>query len=225
MRAWAPGRTSGLASKTIVLALCCGLTMAGCKTTEAEAPPVLEVQPTASAQATAPTASEEPSAADLWSDDQSRIDTPLLDHVDLEPETQWAIFDECGQDVSLFCATMAIAYNESRFTPDLLGDDGKSIGMMQINTRWHTGRMEALGVTDLTDPVQSARVAIDYLKELEEITGATTDDPALYMAYNMGPSGARKAQESGTTSTAYSDAVLTTYRSYKEQMEWADDGE
>lgn len=163
------------------------------------------------------------SALELWSDDRSRIDTPLLDHAALEPETQWAIFELCGQDTDLFCATMAIAYHESRFTPDLVGDDGKSVGMMQINARWHTDRMEALGVTDLTDPEQCAAVAIDYLKELEGLTGATTDDPALYMAYNMGPAGARKALAAGQENTPYSEAVLATYRSYKEEMEWAAD--
>lgn len=184
---------------------------------EPEPPPA-----TSTPAATVP-ATSEPTAADLWSDDRSRIDTPLLDHADLEPETQWAIFDLCGQDTDLFCATMAIAYHESRFTPDLIGDDGKSVGMMQINARWHTGRMEALGVTDLTDPEQCAAVAIDYLKELEDITGATPDDPALYMAYNMGPSGARKALDAGRETTPYSEAVLATYRSYKEEMEWAAD--
>lgn len=88
---------------------------------EPEPPPA-----TSTPAATVP-ATSEPTAADLWSDDRSRIDTPLLDHADLEPETQWAIFDLCGQDTDLFCATMAIAYHESRFTPDLIGDDGKSI--------------------------------------------------------------------------------------------------
>lgn len=182
-----------------------------------------EPPPATSTPAATVPATSEPTAADLWSNDRSRIDTPLLDHAALEPETQWAIFNLCSQDADLFCATMAIAYHESRFTPDLVGDDGKSVGMMQINTKWHTGRMEALGVTDLTDPVQCAAVAIDYLKELEGLTGASPDDPALYMAYNMGPAGARKALEAGKETTAYSEAVLATYRSYKEEMEWAAD--
>lgn len=58
------------------------------------------------------------SASELWSDDRSRIDTPLLDHASLEAETRWAIFDLCGQNTDLFCAPMAIAYHESRFTLD-----------------------------------------------------------------------------------------------------------
>ena len=64
---------------------------------------------------------------------------------------------------------MAIAYTESRFTPDLVGDDGLSFVMMQINTKWHTGRMEALGVADLTDPVQCAAVGLDYCQRQFEI--------------------------------------------------------
>lgn len=97
--------------------------------------------------------------------------------------------------------------------------------MMQINTKYHRERMEALGITDLTDPIQSAVVAADYLKEIEGLTGATTDDPLLYMAYNMGPAGARKALLAGTESTEYSDKVLATYRGYREQMEDSSDGE
>lgn len=54
---------------------------------------------------------------------------------------------------------------------------------------------------------------------------ATTDDPLLYMAYNMGPAGARKALLAGTESTEYSDKVLATYRGYREQMEDSSDGE
>lgn len=37
--------------------------------------------------------------------------------------------------------------------------------MMQLNTRYHMGRMEALGVTDLTGSQRTA-VAIDCIQEL-----------------------------------------------------------
>lgn len=163
----------------------------------------------------------EPTAADLWSDCQSRIDTPLLIDAALDPETQWAIFEVCGQDASLFCATMAIAYTESRYATDLIGDDGLSFGMMQINVKWHTERMERLGVTDLTDPVQNATVAIDYLLELESRYGFEPESDGILMAYNMGPAGAMDARRAGRTSTNYSTAVLEVYRDYLEEMEWA----
>ena len=152
-------------------------------------------------------------ADDLWSDDRSRIETPLLD-APLEAETQWVIFERCGQDSELFCSVMAIAEVESDFDANLLGDGGDSIGMMQINTRWHTGRMEALGVTDLTDPVQCATVAIDYLLELEGILEAGPGDHRLYVGYNAGPSRAKR-----TSSTAYSREIMAVYQRYIAEME------
>ena len=114
---------------------------------------------------------------------------------------------------------MAIAEHESEFKPDLQGDNGQSLGMMQINTRWHTDRMEALGVTDLTDPVQCAAVAIDYLQELESRYGFEAESEALLMAYNMGPSGARKALNEGRTSTDYSREIMTVYQGYLAELE------
>lgn len=217
-------RSIGNLLAAIIIALVlCAVVIATMEPPAAEAPAVTRppVQITDPAEQGTDT-QDKPSASDLWSDDGSLRRIKPLD-VALEAETQWAIYEACEYDSGLFCLVMAIAEHESEFKPDLQGDNGQSLGMMQINTRWHTGRMEALGVTDLTDPVQCAAVAIDYLKELEDITGATPDDPALYMAYNMGPSGARKALEAGRETTPYSEAVLATYRSYKEEMEWAAD--
>lgn len=146
----------------------------------------------------------------------------ILESVPLDAQTQSAIFELCGSDPDTFCAIMAIARTESHFDTDAVGDNGVSIGMMQINTRWHTGRMEALGVTDLTDPVQCAAVALDYLRELSEGYGFRwITDHDLYMAYNMGPGNARTALNAGTTSSHYSRAALTAYRDYAQEMEAA----
>lgn len=191
---------------TFALALC--TVLAGCT---APAVPTAGAVPAISAPVTVIQPEEQAvSAADLWSDDRSRTGTPLLD-VPLAAETQWAIFEQCGQDASLFCAVMAIASVESGFDPQTVGDGGGSLGMMQINTRWHTGRMEALGVTDLTDPVQCAAVAVDYLLELEGITGAGTEDHQLYTSYNAGPS-------TRTSPTDYSKAALDMYWAYIAEM-------
>ena len=178
-------------------------------------PPAQDATPPAEQEADA---QDKPSASDLWSDDGSLHRIKPLD-VDLDAETQWAIYEACGYDPGLFSLVMAIAEHESEFQPDLQGDNGQSIGMMQINTKWHTGRMEALGVTDLTDPVQCAAVAIDYLQELESRYGFEPESEALLMAYNMGPSGARKALNEGRTSTDYSREIMTVYQGYLEELE------
>ncbi len=160
------------------------------------------------------------SASELWSDDGTLHRIKPLD-VDLDAETQWAIYHESGYDNSLFCTAIAIAHKETggTFQADAVGDEGGSIGMFQINTKWHLDRMERLGVTDLTDPAQCAAVAIDYLKELADRYGFEPESEALLMAYNMGPGGAKKAIEAGTTSTAYSREVWKLYQGYLEEME------
>lgn len=163
-------------------------------------------------------AQDKPSASDLWSDDGSLHRIKPLD-VPLDTETQRAIYEACEYDTGLFSLVMAIAEHESGFDPETVGDGGSSLGMMQINTRWHTGRMEALDVTDLTDPVQCAAVAIDYLRELEDRYGFEPESEAILMAYNMGPGGARAALKAGRTYTDYSREVMTVYQGYLEELE------
>ena len=208
-------RAGGLIYGAVSAILCTGITVGGVRWAISEAQePLLPVPAVTAPVLAIPEAeAQEITAAGLWSDDRSRIDTPLL-KVPLAAETQWAIFEQCGQDADLFCSVMAIAEVESDFDANLLGDGGDSIGMMQINTRWHTGRMEALGVTDLTDPVQCATVAIDYLLELEGILEAGPGDQGLYVGYNAGPSKAKR-----TSSTAYSREVMAVYQEYIEEME------
>ena len=210
-------RLGGLIYGAVSAILCTGITVGGVQWAISKArEPELPV-PAASAPVLAIPEAPAITAADLWSDDRSRINAPLL-KVPLVAETQWAIFEQCGQDADLFCAVMAIASVESDFDPQMVGDGGDSIGMMQINTRWHTGRMEAMGVTDLTDPVQCAAVALDYLQELEGILEAGPGDQGLYVGYNCGPSRAKR-----TSSTAYSEAVMEIYREYIEEMEASGD--
>lgn len=206
-------RAGGLIYGTVSAILCTGITVGGVRWAISEAQEPLLPVPAVTAPVLAIPEAPAIAAADLWIDDRSRIDTPLL-KVPLAAETQWAIFEQCGQDADLFCSVMAIAEVESDFDANLLGDGGDSIGMMQINTRWHTGRMEALGVTDLTDPVQCATVAIDYLLELEGILEAGPGDHRLYVGYNAGPSRAKR-----TSSTAYSEMVMEIYQEYIGKME------
>ena len=207
-----------LATATAALAVC-AVVIATMEPPKAEAPedtrPPVQITDPAGQETDA---QDKPTASDLWSDDGSLRRIKPLD-VALDAETQWAIYEACGYDPGLFSLVMAIAEHESEFKPDLQGDNGQSLGMMQINTRWHTDRMEALGVTDLTDPVQCAAVAIDYLQELESRYGFEAESEALLMAYNMGPSGARKALNEGRTSTDHSREIMTVYQGYLEELE------
>lgn len=198
----------------------CAVVIATMEPPAAEAPALADTHTPAITRPAEPDGTDAPadSSSELWSDDGTLHRIKPLD-IPLEAETQWAIFEACEYDPGLFCFLMAIGQHESRFNPDTQGDGGDSLGVFQINTRWHTGRMEALGVTDLTDPVQCAAVAIDYLQELESRYGFEPESEALLMAYNMGPSGARKALNEGRTSTDYSREIMTVYQGYLEELE------
>lgn len=87
--------------------------------------------------------------------------------------------DDYGVDMPL---VLAIIGQESNYRPDAVGDNGNSLGLMQIQPRWHQSRMDKLGMTDLLDPYQNVTIGIDLLAELIE-TGGTR---WAIMAYNAG---------------------------------------
>lgn len=78
---------------------------------------------------------------------------------------------------------LAMSYRESGYNASAIGDGGNSYGLLQIQPRWHAGRMDRLGCTDLLDPFQNVKVGIDYLSELVSRYGSI--DAAL-TAYNRG---------------------------------------
>ena len=201
----------------------CAIAIATMEPPGAEAPEPAETHTPAVTRPAEPDGTDAPadSSSELWSDDGTLHRIKPLD-IPLEAETQWAVFEACEYDPGLFCFLMAIGQHESRFNPDTQGDGGESLGVFQINTRWHTGRMEALGVTDLTDTAQSAAVALDYLRELVSRYGFEPESEALLMAYNCGPGGANRLIQAGTTFTDYSREVMRVYQGYMEEMRCTD---
>lgn len=140
-----------------------------------------------------------------------------LDSVSIDLRTQQDIMDICRNDPELFCAVMAIASTESGSKFDAIGDGGDSIGMMQINTYAQQTRMDELGITDLTDPLQNVTVAVDYIDWITKKMGSGEspyNNHALYMAYNMGYKGSKDAMNSGIYSTEYSRQTVDTYNQY-----------
>ena len=79
---------------------------------------------------------------------------------------------------------MAMIKKESDYNPNLMGDGGDSYGLMQIQPKWHSKRMEKLGCTYLLDPYHNVTVGIDYLAELlDKYDG---DYGKALTAYNQG---------------------------------------
>lgn len=103
--------------------------------------------------------------------------------VPLSEELQLHIFTLCEQYGIDPAVVVAQIYRESTYNPDCIGDGGASFGLMQIQPRWHSGRMAALGCTDLLDPFQNVTVGIDYLAEC---FGRYGDIACALTAYNQG---------------------------------------
>lgn len=93
----------------------------------------------------------------------------------------------------------AMAYRESTYNANCIGDGGDSYGLLQVQPKWHKKRMEKLGCTDLLDPFQNVTVAVDYLAEQIARYGDLTKG---LVAYNAG-------HYKGTV-TQYAKNVLAT---------------
>ena len=110
------------------------------------------------------------------------IITPTY-NVNLFVEVQECIITECEKYGINPKIIIAMIEKESRYNPNAIGDNGNSFGLMQIQPRWHTKRMEKLGCTDLLNPIQNVKVGIDYLGELYNRYG---DIGKALTAYNTG---------------------------------------
>ena len=102
---------------------------------------------------------------------------------------------------------MAIAWNESSYNIYCTGSSG-DMGLCQIVAKWHSERMERLGVNDIYDPYGNVLMCADFLNELR---GGEYGDDVRYvlMAYNMGEYNAKKHYASGTISK-YANKVMNT---------------
>ena len=109
---------------------------------------------------------------------------PVRDDVPLDAETQRLLYKACGETGIRYELALAVIWQETDFR-NIVGDGGDSIGYMQVQPRWHSERMERLGVSDLADPYGNFLVACDFLSELLEkhdLTDALTK-------YNSGKTG------------------------------------
>lgn len=106
--------------------------------------------------------------------------------IPLEAEVQDHIFTLCEEKDIPPEIIFSMIWRESRYQVDIIGDSGRAFGLMQIHPRWHSERMERLGVEtndDLLDPIQNVTVGIDILDELYRKYGDITH---AIVAYNKG---------------------------------------
>jgi soluble lytic murein transglycosylase-like protein len=107
----------------------------------------------------------------------------VLYDIPLDEELQLHIIDKADEHGIDPAIVMAMAFKESTCRPNAVGDGGKSLGLLQIQPRWHSARMDKLGCTDLLDPYQNVVVGIDYLCDL---LSKYNDMGKALTAYNRG---------------------------------------
>lgn len=124
--------------------------------------------------------------------------------VPLEKDLQLFIADLCEEMSIEPELVLAMIEQESQWNPEAVGDGGNSLGLLQIQPRWHSARMDKLGCTDLFNPYDNVTVAIDILAEKMAADKGT--EWAL-MAYNGGNAYANSLTAQGKVS-GYAKEVL-----------------
>lgn len=131
------------------------------------------------------------------------LDEDLQDHI-------YELCEERGIDPAIVVAMIKV---ESNFKATNMGDGGDSYGLMQIQPKWHSERMERLGVSveELLDPYHNITVGVDFLAEL---IGRDRSLEWALMAYNGGYKHANRKIEAGELSK-YCEKVLDYARGLK----------
>lgn len=122
----------------------------------------------------------------------------------------------CKQYSVNYALIVAMIERESGYKFDRIGDDGNSIGYMQVYESAHDDRMKRLGCESLLNPYQNVRVGIDYMAELIEKYGTIQDALA---AYNYGERGAReKLWNNGAYVYEYNEGIMSRMKEIEEEL-------
>lgn len=134
------------------------------------------------------------------------VDIPQVAYYDipLSKDLQNHIFQICESRNIDPSIALAMIFRESTYRDYLIGDNGNSFGLMQIQPRWHQARMDRLGCTNLLDPYQNVTVGLDLFGDLMS-TGKGVE--WALMAYNGGGTYADKKASQGVV-TDYAKSVL-----------------
>lgn len=128
---------------------------------------------------------------------------PVREDIPLDADTQRLLYRACDEVGVPYELALAVIWRESRFQ-NIVGDNGDSAGYMQVQPRWHSERMERLGVFDLADPYGNFLVGCDYLAEL---IGKDRGIEWALMAYNGGPFYANNMARAGKVSQYARDVL------------------
>lgn len=134
--------------------------------------------------------------------------------VPLSHSLQRFIYEVCADENVPVALVMAMIDHESHFNPEVVSNTD-DYGLMQINAINHEQLEEQYRAANMLDPYQNVfcgiKVIGSYIEKYEDLSYAL-------MAYNMGEYGAKKAWESGTVVTSYSETILELMSEYEQEV-------
>lgn len=136
---------------------------------------------------------------------------PKTYDVPLDADLQNHIITLCDTENIDPALVMAVIGVESNYNAEAIGDNGRSYGLMQVQTEWHQARIERLKTSDMLNPYDNVTVGIDILAE--KISKDKGIEWAL-MAYNGGNSHADMMKETGQLSE-YAETVIKLWQELK----------
>lgn len=106
------------------------------------------------------------------------------------PEEVQGYCEEIGQEYGI-CPELLMSIIEAESSGQADAANGGCRGLMQVSERWHYGRMNRLGVTDIFDKYGNILVGTDYLAEL---FGEYEEAATVLMVYHGERNAASKAE-------------------------------
>ena len=119
-------------------------------------------------------------------------------NVPLSEDIQLHIFAECEKYNISPALVIAMIERESNYNASAVGDNGKSLGLMQIQPKYHQWRMNELGGTDWLNAKDNISVGVHILNGLFEKYG--DDIYSVLHEYNGGWAYANRLASNGTIS-------------------------
>lgn len=145
---------------------------------------------------------------------QNKTTTKLYTNIPLSARFQKYIDGKCKSYGISTNVVMGCIRTESNFQTQIMGDNGKAYGLMQVQKQWHRARMKKVGATNLLDPYDNVAVGIDYLAELYGIYG---NYHKALMAYNGGHAYCKRRLRMGLVNSPYSRRVMNYAEDFKKE--------
>ena len=145
----------------------------------------------------------------------SSTSTKLYTNIPLSARFQKYIDGKCKSYGISTNVVMGCIRVESNFQTQIMGDNGKAYGLMQVQKQWHKASMKKVGATNLLDPYDNVAVGIDYLAELYKIYNGNWHK--ALMAYNGGHAYCKRRLRAGLVNSPYSRRVMNYAEDFKKE--------